>query len=155
MKRAFLVILAVLAVAFLGISQSSTNVFPQDHNFNNPPNTFSSEKELRENLSVDESHEYEASGKKFFVCLSSFPSMGVTKERVTCWYHLPNSNKLVRVWDVRLVNAGEVKFDYETRTTRLSLIAVSNIEIDGNPMKGQPLASVVLTLLGTDMAVDF
>lgn len=81
--------------------------------------------------------------------------MGVTKERVTCWYHLPNSNKLVRVWDVRLVNAGEVKFDYETRTTRLSLIAVSNIEIDGNPMKGQPLASVVLTLLGTDMAVDF
>ncbi len=154
MKKMLMGIMAAVAIAFFGISQSSTNGIPQVDNFNNPPNTFASEKELRKGLWVDEYHEYEADKKRFFVCLSSFPSMGSTKDRVTCWYRLPNSEKLVRVWDVRLVNAAKIKFDYDPKTTRLSLIAASNIHIGDIPMEGQVLASVALAYVGTEVAVD-
>ena len=155
MKRIFIGIFTMFAITFCGISQSSTNHFPKYDNFNNPPNTFASEKELRENMWVHDSRECEASEKKFFVCLSSFPSAGTTKDRVTCWYRLPKSDKLVRVWDVRLVDAGTIKFEYDKETTRLSVITLANFKVGNTPMKGQPVASVVLTLLGTGgMDVD-
>jgi hypothetical protein len=156
MKTILIGTIAAVGIIFCGISQSSTNRISQIDNFNNPPNTFASEKELRRGFWVDEFHEYEADKKRFFVCLASFPSMGVTKDRVMCWYRLPGSERLVRVWDVRLVNAGVIKFDYDAKTTRLSLIAMSNIHIGVGdiPMEGQVLASVVLAYLGTEMDVD-
>jgi len=125
-----------------GVSQSSSNYLAQLSEFDNPPNAFSSDKELREHLLVDESHAYVTVKKKFLVCLSRYPTSGTTCERVSCWYREPDTGKLIRVWDVRLVDAGPIKFDYDTKTTRLSLIAVAN-----TPFKDQPVASVVLTVL--------
>jgi len=155
MKRIFIGVFTVISIVVCAISQSSTNGWSKVENFINPPNTFSSEKDLRANLWISESHEYEAAGKKFFVCLSSGPSASVTEDRVTCWYHLPNSERLLRVWDVRLVDAGPMKFDYEPKTTRLSVSALANFKVENTQMKGQPLASVILTLLGTNMGADF
>ena len=131
-----------VTVVSCGVSQPPSNFLAQLSEFDSPPNAFSSDKELREHLLVDESHSYVTAKKKFFVCLSRYPTSGTTLERVSCWYREPDTGKLMRVWDVRLVDAGPIKFDYDPKTTRLSLIAVAN-----TPFKDQPVASVVLTVL--------
>lgn len=149
MKRAILGVLTVLTIVFCAFSQSSTNYFQKLDAFNNPPNTFSSEKELEEHLLVDESREYTASGKKFLVCLAHYLTSGTTDDRVSCWYRVPESDKLVRAWDIHLLNAGPIKFDYDPKTTRLSLIAAANIKVANTAFKGQPVASVVLSVLAS------
>jgi len=147
MKKLLLGILTILVMAFCGLSQPTDRYIEKLDAFDNPPNAFSSEKELKQHLLVDESHDYVASKNKFFVCLSRHPTSNATRERVSCWYREPASEKLTRVWDICLQDAGPIRFEYDVKTTRLSLIAVANIKVANTRFMGQPVASVVLSVL--------
>jgi len=138
MNKMFAGLLFLIAVVFLGASEDSSggDKFKLSAS---PPASFSSEKELKNHLLVDEWHDYEAGKNRYFVCICHLPASAILNDWISVWYHAP-TGELYRVWDIHMWQP--FKMEYNTKTSRFEIVAIAN-----TPSKGQTVASVVLSAL--------
>src|SRR5689334_6414105 len=137
MTRKCFKIVALLVIYLFVMSTGSSDELAKYTAASELPASFSSEKELRDKVRVDEWLECKTAEKQFFVCRSQLLSAAMPREWLSCWYADP-SGRLVRVWDTRLVNAGPVKIKFDPKTSLLSIVGAANTKF-----KGKSVASVV------------